>query len=1232
MYIALLFFRRRTPDRAVSPDPAHLATPPPRPPKKAEFAGNPIAPEQQTLPNQPHYPIPPPSIGGQRSPSPSHTHQPLTPPPQAPACQSMEEQLQELQRQQQMQLQVLQNLGGGGGLDLQSIQNVIPPSQPLPIQSQPGVNQLPQGIPQGGMQPGQSLILGSQPGQQRTMPNTLPQQPVMPIQQLLEMPGQQVQPPNMLNQQPGMPTQQLPEVPNQQLPEAPTQQLMGGVNQMSSPSPPPSSEQGDLLNLLDSGAQSNLLQAPLQPIDPALNQDSIRAIEDLQLLLQPPGGDGLGSAREHSQPRSPPEHVPEGTKKQSNETVDHKQEDVLMPQEPSSNEAIEPISPPVLEQGAPGGSESVPPQSTEVTPQGGEGVSLSESGSRLPDVLQVSAGQVELDKPDLDLATSVNTQLPPPDQTLTSAEGVVQQPVSETTITITAMSRPIPTAVQSPPVSHAPSFSHGMLEKLEPHPHHIDTSPSPTIPPAEGQFHKSPTPDVSQTEPVGFRSVADLVPPSEEGSHPEPLQSETASSPQLVLHTQTSVPEEESGEQTASLDSHPPVPPVENQSLSLQRTTIDDQNSAFRPITAPPTLQEVPGLVTSATTGDNLPPSTSSLPQLPESLPMSSLHSIQSFPSPTPLSLPTPPSVSPLPPELTMPLQEYHTLSNIGTAPFLNNSAHYENLLEKKEEKIEELKQENEKQRAQVADQRIQIESYKQQLLLLQQQVAQVASQQQKYEQEKSASSGQQAVLMQLLQQQQGMFSQQQAQLDNMSKVTETHRKEQQELESSYKQALAVEKEQKNTLQSQLMQQTHEMQRLQQQLQSQAQQYQTVQLQLHQYHTQIQERDKQLVAFREQHKQIIQTLDQKHQQKVSQLVQQLQEYQAEVKKLRTQRQQSGLMTPVQPMPAQQFTIQQQRGMRPTRPASVPGQVAPSVTFPGQVPPNQVQSQHKPPGPVQFNQAMPDVQRPPQPQAVRPPSNQPQSLPGSTGPPQNLPPPLQPTPSQGYARQESQPQQFKGFQQGQGLQPSQQGGTQQGLQQSQQSLQPSQQGGTQQGFQPSQQGGTQQGFQPSQQGGTQQGFQQSQQGLQPSQQGGTQQGFQQPMVPASSTQPQPSGGGLMRQDSQPFQQQASSKDGGLPPTSSFGFVPKQDGGQNWQQPMMGGNRMTHLPGTPQQVLTQPGQGQYGECVHQLPCISLPVSLITHVRSVHQNIMLDSINACVHVSVGVSVHACVHYSLL
>ena len=328
-----------------------------------------------------------------------------------------------------------------------------------------------------------------------------------------------------------------------------------------------------------------------------------------------------------------------------------------------------------------------------------------------------------------------------------------------------------------------------------------------------------------------------------------------------------------------------------------------------------------------------------SLPQLMDHPSLNpAFHSISAIGS---TSLHTPPSISPLS------LDTGSHATQMG-----NQMEHLQALLASNktlQRTIEEKNKEIEQQKASIADQKSQLENYKQQLLVLQQQLSHVSLQQQKQEHEKATASGQQAVLMQLLQQQQGMFSQQQAQIENLSKVSDTYRKEQMESEVKYKQALTAEQEKNSTLVSQNSQQNQEIQKLQQQLQSNAQQYQMLQVHLYQYQTQIQERNKQLLAFRDQHKDIIQSLELKYQQKVSQLVQQIQELQGEVKKTSLQRQ--GIALPMQPMPAkttppiptQQFTqvprTSQHQQFVPQS-LSTPNNAHPSINVPTTLPVNQ----------------------------------------------------------------------------------------------------------------------------------------------------------------------------------------------------------------------------------------------------------------------------------------------------
>ena len=290
-------------------------------------------------------------------------------------------------------------------------------------------------------------------------------------------------------------------------------------------------------------------------------------------------------------------------------------------------------------------------------------------------------------------------------------------------------------------------------------------------------------------------------------------------------------------------------------------------------------------------------------------------------------------SLHPIPGLGSMSLQSPQSISSInldlGLTQLSNTMEHLQALLASNRTlqlSLDEKTKEVEQNRAMMADQKSQLENYKQQLLILQQQLGQVSSLQQKQEQEKATASGQQAVLMQLLQQQQGMFSQQQAQIEKLSKVTDSHRREQIEAEMKYKQAAAVEQEKNSGLNSQNFQKNQEIQRLQQQLQSSAQQQQMVQVHLYQYQTQIQERDKQLLAFRDQHKQIIQSLELRYQQKVAQMVQQIHELQGELKKVKSHKHSRS------PHPSN--SVQQLAGTnKSSTPSPVPARQFPQVMSP-----------------------------------------------------------------------------------------------------------------------------------------------------------------------------------------------------------------------------------------------------------------------------------------------------------
>ena len=373
----------------------------------------------------------------------------------------------------------------------------------------------------------------------------------------------------------------------------------------------------------------------------------------------------------------------------------------------------------------------------------------------------------------------------------------------------------------------------------------------------------------------------------------------------------------------------------QQESLETVPPTIPEQSSVLPPsdsYSATPGPAETTELRLSHGIDTNL----RSLPELSNLGGPPNFHGMNINIPPAPLSLPV---LSSVPKEITTSL--------VGAQPSLSSvnvveMNRLEEEVERQKKQIEEQKRRLQQQDAMVSEKTNQAENYRQQLALLQQQLGQLTSQQHKQEQEKVAASGQQAVLMQLLQQQQGMFSQQQAQIEKLSQVVESHQKEQQDAEIKHRQVFAVEQEQKSNLQSQVLSLTQEMQRLQQQLQAQAQQYQALQLQVYQYHTQIQERDKQLLAFRDQHREIVQKLEQKHQEKVSQLVHQMQELQAIVKKFQEQRippsmqQRPHLPPPLQPISAKQ---QQQQPLQ-----------APLV-------PQQFQQQPRPPGtPQQLGQS------------------------------------------------------------------------------------------------------------------------------------------------------------------------------------------------------------------------------------------------------------------------------------
>ena len=255
------------------------------------------------------------------------------------------------------------------------------------------------------------------------------------------------------------------------------------------------------------------------------------------------------------------------------------------------------------------------------------------------------------------------------------------------------------------------------------------------------------------------------------------------------------------------------------------------------------------------------------------------------------------------------------------------------------QQSIDDQKTVIEMQEVKIAGYQTQVAEHRQQIAQLQQQVNAL---QQKQDQEKAASSGQQSALMQLLQQQQGMFSQQQSQMHKLSQQDESHRKEYMEVESKFREALRAEQEMKVALQGQILQLAQENQKLNQAVQSQTQVVQTFQLQIQQYSVHIQERDKQLVAFKDQHKQIVDKQEQRNQQKVAQLVQRIQELQLELNRRREGP--PSLPQPIQPtvvVSPHPLNRQQSQDFGPATPqANLPPPMQPNIPERARDPPLQ----------------------------------------------------------------------------------------------------------------------------------------------------------------------------------------------------------------------------------------------------------------------------------------------------
>ena len=1025
-----------------------------RPPKKAELSGRPLPPEQQKLPPE----IPPTDEPGSLVSDQPHQPASSVPPSQQPSSLAggiqpagigsqpdMDHQLQELQRMHELQMQQLKH----------SEQATL--THPSPTQSvsqeQPPQQQQDQVLPQ-------DVLEAHQP-QQQTMPATgellapTQVQPSVSEGQLLGGP------------QPGtLQPQQIPSNAGSQQQAYGSAEALGELQQVGE------AVEGSLFHLqgdttpgaVPEASQALLnLQMLLQPSSVTSQlppTESIHPVHPQQFTESSPGGQEFNE-EEHppnvspipqrppkphhlqSKPKqhspSPAPSLPKSASGSQVSTPGSEVRTLPPPQPPSDQWPQRDDKPavPLVDQYKPtlsiGGGEqvsSIPPavlghiqmppnqfphhsipqhipeQTTSVIPHQEDRVLLEEPMGIPPQEkgITLSSGFIPLDEV---------TPQPGQDSSL-PAPGA-----GENTVTVDSFSRPIP-AVQNPihsePVHMVPEVqpvpmdgSVPFQENIIPESREVISLEPTQPPPSEGlQSRLIPLPGVQSST-----VISSTTPPPATSSQ-EPFEQLAAEA--FAGLTSGSMAANKILPVTSAVEDVPTLADSTQVSEAISNDHAGSETSAeIAPLMTAQLNMSLPSQV-SLITSHELPSvslGSGSIPPLPAlnstgidtnlaSLPVSMVSVYQ--PIAAPLSLPTPPSVSPLPQELSAPL--LHSLQPA-------NTAHFEALLSSQQDTIREQSRQVEQQNQQISDQKAQIEDHMKQILVLQQQIAQLSMQQHKQEQDKVASSGQQAVLMQLLQQQQGMFSQQQSHIEKLSEMGESHRREQMELEIKYKQALAVEQEQKSSLQNQVMQQNQEVQKLQQQLQSQAQQYQSLQFQLHQYSTQIQERDKQLIAFRDQHKQIVQNLEQRHQQKVEQLMEHIQKLQAEVKRNRElQRQQQmlppggGLLPPLQPVPvrppqpvapqALQTLLPQQvqpadlPNPPPQQPILQPTRVSPQPQLQLQLPPVHSQGAAVPHRPPQ--------QQPPLSQKQQPPSHQQLQPPPQPSPQQHQPLPQQHQPS------------------------------------------------------------------------------------------------------------------------------------------------------------------------------------------------------------------------------------------
>lgn len=906
--------RQRSPPLSPGPAPA-----PPRPPKKAELAGKPLPPGQQVLPpeqaeliEQDHN-----SVNG---PPPAATVMTSVPP--QPSTTSLEEQLRELERTQRHQLEQLSHPS--------SSQQVPAPAerretgQPSPAAAtghdvstamlvNPDANQALLDLQMLLQPPGEEMAGLSEPIQ----PERIEQHDSQEVENQIPSAAQ---PGQFLTGQPG----QLPP----QRPDKPLHLRSEDVVSMQSP-----------LSTITSPALPLEMPQPLLP-QPSADTSLNLPVELAQPLLpQPPSvGAPLPLMAEI------PQAVPTNSSSAAHADTVVSPEDGQM-QPTVQGDTGEGIQTPQ--------AESFGQTSLERVLHPVEGDQLPVAGGLLP-----VEGEKQLDEVSIntDVQAPQSPAMPPSPCGGPSVSAILS---TDSTMTTNSISRPIPAPVQSPPPT-----------ETNPHP---STSNVPTSPVPSSEIPHLPSTPASNPPPLVISHAVHTLPEVEPVILQPSLEKEdthvslsSAVVPSSVVCNEREpipVPQIKPFRPETLYQLHSDAP---TETVSLHNVSAHINDSS-RPVQGHPNAQfgqhaPTSGQKSTVHSSADLPHPSPSLSKLgPISLRSSELtlsHGIDTnLCSIAPVSMM--PSLAPLS-SISLPLSTSHSEDDRVSKMELQLQQHKE-AVEKKTIEVEEG-------RTQIADQRRQLESYKQQVALLQQQLSQLTAQQQKQEQEKVTVSGQQAVLMQLLQQQQGMFSQQQSQLESLSKVNEEHHKQLQDSEMTYRQALAVEQEQKSNLQNQVLQLNQEIQRLHHQIQGQAQQQQTAQMQVYQYHTQIQERDKQLLAFRDQHKEIVQKLEQKHQEKVAQLIQQIQELQISLKKSREQQKmlQGGLTTPLQPTRVDPPLPQQfQRTGPPPQQQPLPQQQQP---LPPQPQPLPLQSQPLPQQPHRLPQPQQHLVQQPQPSA------------------------------------------------------------------------------------------------------------------------------------------------------------------------------------------------------------------------------------------------------------------------